>query len=1300
MKKSGQKKKAALAPEPQFGLEDLARVNEGSIKSAGPRYFLNKDRVFPNMDIESFDEAMVGLICGDEFRALVGEIAEGIRDKWNKADAEVKRLSLGDSNALPEPKRILSALNLLAHADPGCGGDAIVRIRRGVATAKKRVETLENRIRRDRNKRIRKNGGSVPFFDYERGRAISEYGYALNRADQFLPEVSYPFRKNSGEPISVVLPNACGLREHGILLLYGEWGMGKTHSLCHLTEKQMKRGLPVLLALAKDFDPGNSPGRAIARHSGLASSFSDLLRRLDSLGRKAGVRALLLVDGINERNPNGAWTRGLTGMLKEVRQYPFVGLAVSFRVPFRSGLSERAMSETPFMRHRGFEQIPFEAQAAFLEYYDVPLPEVPPMADEFSRPLTLKIICEIFRKMPKKDQRKGFDGIASGQKGMTRVLEHYVENRADDVLKKHGDLNLPRRVFAKHVWELVKKDAAPHMAANMTGQMPATLFLEKMQKRLSIDIRKALRILRDMDDEGIVILTRSAPWSRGVSAAEQPVRKRSPLAVQMPYQLFADHVIARHLLKKLEKCESAAAVRRCFRAGTPLGKIFSMSVDRFQFHSDVMSGVPELAEALILEFPERVKNKPGISSAETELLFHLPRWKEKYHAYLIPFLNGLYWRANAAVSDSTVRLANSYLRNWQVAAARGPGYHVIYHVIGGVIPALFSSACRAASPMSARRFLYPRVKSAGMPERDLAWNAVAQEAQKSEWIHNLFTWLSRLEQDGFGRLSPDGASNYVALLSVFLGSTDRPLRDKATEMLVAIGEQFPSALFSHALDTLDFDDIYYPERMLAASYGVAMARWSDPEAKEFHKEFPKFARAVVKDIFMPCGRLLTHHVLVRDYALGIAGIARELGVKFSKDEEANMSPPFPAVPSPFPPESEIDESQLSAAQSAFASSPDFYERYTIPNICPDGRYKDIARQIKWRVVNLGYTDAKFQELDRRIANDNWGSEARYGKVDRCGKKYSWIAYHEMFGLLDSRDELSEWQESRSAAGVLDPSFPVPPPECHPHFQTPPMDGDELSWLANSAAPDYGRILESDNWGGESGHWVMLEGLTFHDDKSGERDVFSFLRGLLVRESDIPRLRAALDEHPYPGNRKIPHCDENHEVFTGEIPWSRGFACLRAGADEGKAFSEVSVNTTAVENGGNEYHGERFRFSAAWFPTPDICARLGLSRRGRGVDLVDKHGQKASLYRADTGKLSPDPFVKWPTDRFQFLHLRKDLLDEYLRATGKRLVWIVWGERRLLPDLRTPRAESFEIKYARRTYQHIHKRLIVYSPTKK
>ena len=1265
-----------VAPEPKFGLAELDSINKKAIASAGPRYFPNVKSDIPDKNIDVFDTAMTGLVGGNEFRALVEDIVQEIRKQWENASRETRSKY---PNALPEPKRVLRALNVLAQSAPGRGSEAIVALRRSIAAAQKKAETLSERIQRAQAELKRKNNGHVS--GGEPTRPVDRYSGALRQAEEFLPKKCYPFWGEN----SAILPNACGLHENGTLLLYGEWGMGKTHLLCDLAKKQQKRGLPALLVLAKDFDPGKSPGNALARHAdAIAPNFTELLRRLDTLGREAGVRALLLVDGINEKNPNGAWTRMLGKMLKQVRCFPYVGMVVSYRTPFNHGLSKTSLAETPCMEHRGFEEISFEAQADFLKYYGVALPEIPPMANEFTRPLTLRIICEAFCKLPEKDQRKGFDGIASGQKGMTFILERYIKERAKVVSEKH---NLKSSDF----WKLIKRDAALHMAENVTEEMPAVFLLQSIRKRFSVDWQKARNILRDMADEGVVILT----W-RSHDPAESPMQWRGRRVIQMPYQRFADHIIARSLLDKHLRTESTRAMRRSFYANKPLGKIFSLPKhDAHHFGPTNIMSEPGLAEALIMEFPERIKKMQEITGMERELLFNLPRWQEKYAYYHDPFVSGLCWREKSTISDGTFNLIGMYVRNWEADVNRNYYYHGEHNVMD----ALLRLACKHASPLSAQ-YLYRYVRSMKMPDRDLLWGMVTRQSRRGGWSGNLFTWLERHEQEGFQNMGLDAARNYVILLSLFLGTPDRPLRNRATRALVAIGEHFPVPLFSHARDTLDFDDIYYSERMLAASYGVAMSLWSNLKAKAFHEKFPAFARAVVKDIFMPGGRLLTHHTLVRDYVLGIADIAKQLGVKFSKAMEKYMASPFPAVKSPFPPMSALG--RMNKNEHLFHHG---FENYTIGALFPDRgnynfkhkKYAIALRQIKWRIKNLGYDEDKFTKWERQIGMFGYYDASDYGKIDRYQKKYLWIAYYEKYGLLSAQKKLPDWLDARAMDGVIDPSFPIPPQQWNPQFKDNLMnDGDNLWWIADGPRPDYCHILEMNDVGEIPGPWVLMEGFVVHADKEKNRELFSFLRGILVRESDISLLSKILQTTAYPGNSKIPHIPGRSRICAGEIPWSSCFIQDKS-VNNGKAFDRVPVKTTAFAYGWGENYNEGNHGFRILFPSPDISAKLHLSRRGRGVDLVDMNGRPASLYRADEVKLRNVKDVK---DKFEFLCLRKDLLDKYLRATGKRLVWIVWGERNIR-YWRKPQTKphSLEIQLAYQDYRHIHKRLITY-PQKK
>ena len=1273
MKTSSRKpKKSMVAPEPKFGLAELKSINGKAITSAGSRYFPNC-----NLQIEPLDEAIAGLVGGDEFRACVEDFAREIREKWGDASRRM------NSGMLSEPKRILRALDTLATSIPGGGGEEIVKCRQAIDRAHKRIGKLYEEL------------DSENSTERETQRNLTRYDYALSEARRFLSGTS------SNDYGVYDLPNACGLHKNGSLLMSGEWGVGKTHSLCALAAKQMERALPVLLVLAESFDPGEFPGDALARRTELAENLDELLRGLDALGCEAGVRALLLIDSVNESPKDGwdAWRKGLGEVLKQVRRFPHVGLIVSCRDPFSYEFPAAVQKQMSHWEHRGFEDLD-KAQQAYLEHYGISPSDIPLIGEDVTRPLALRIICEEISKLPQSKREARYDEIVSGQVGINAVFERYIQRRAGVVGRKHAGLSAENKV-----WNLVKKDLAGYLAENLTNEMPESRFLKAVRERCAVDAGQAKKILGYMADEGVINRRRVFVGTGGWVAGKRPPTRA---VIRMPFQWFGDHIVVRALLRNLNTA-SAETVRESFAADKPLGKIFLPD----EFHEDfpvrTLTTIAGWREALILEFPERVAGlvkKCQIPNKQRELLFNLPDPERMRESLNDPFMSGLHMRANEHITTTTVQMVDECLRGWESMASQRSD---IRYMGRGMAESVLSLSRRRHSRLSARHYLYSRhVKPMKMSDRDILWGSVTQQARRTKWTNSLFAWLDGLERRGFP-VPVTVARNYIVLLSLFLGTTDRPLRNRATRALVAIGERFPAALFFHTLDTLDFDDIYYPERMLAASYGVAMSLWNNPKAiafRSFRAKFPAFANAVVKDVFTPGGRLLTHHVAVRDYALGIASIARKLGVKFPKSTEKYMALPFLSVSCPFPMPSEISKDELVEAQSHSLRSD--FANYTLGGLIPCRRAHDykhrgyavLMHQIQRRMQAFGYSEPKFRMADRWINENQWGNS---DKVDRYAKKYMWIAYYEMVGWMHATGKLSETHIDgpRSLPGLLDPSFPTAPPEWNPYFESLPASGNGLHWIVNGPAPDYAHIRKVDTLGKSRGPWVLLEGLVERKSEDSGNFLSSHLRGFFVRASRIPFLRShLLLESDYPSIPRVMDFAMTDDVFAGEIPWSPKFIGDHSRNGVWNIFSHFpnsEARATALFFFWEEqYDGGSQEF---FMPTPDICARLKLSRRGRMLDLVDETGKRASSYHTHAAAYGPAPRTKKSEDKYRFLHLRKDLLDKYLSATDTRLIWIVWGDRLLLEGRLKPKTAPDPLEEsAYQAHRHIYKRLIEYAPT--
>lgn len=94
-----------------------------------------------------------------------------------------------------------------------------------------------------------------------------------------------------------------------------------------------------------------------------------------------------------------------------------------------------------------------------------------------------------------------------------------------------------------------------------------------------------------------------------------------------------------------------------------------------------------------------------------------------------------------------------------------------------------------------------------------------------------------------------------------------------------------------------------------------------------------------------------------------------------------------------------DEHTRRLAEIRDAPEPDYDARRG-----PRFDLRDIQRYVLWRAFGLGWTTERFGHFDRFSVSHN-GREA--SKAERIGKKYQWIAYHEILALVSDRYQYRE-----------------------------------------------------------------------------------------------------------------------------------------------------------------------------------------------------------------------------------------------------------------------------------------------------
>lgn len=1253
-----------MALDPTLLSAAFASLCRDQVHQAGQRYTPGIDPSAPNLRIAALSTAIDNVSCGDAARARFQSVLDEFAEAWKHAKphsqkpAEIEKLV---DTAGASLSRTMDRLRLREVTAGDEWADLLSQIDASLTEDMAHWRAEEVKLAPD----------------------DGNYSSARNTVRANMDAIGRCLRVIRDEA-EYAASASFKLLFDPVLLIGGEWGTGKTHLLCDVTGERLNRDAPTVLVLAKNFE-GDIIADICAR-LGKANSVEDMFGELEIAGQGTTGRTVFFVDGVNEGRRR-EWRHAISTMLSLVADHPNIGLVVTCRTPFEAlAIEKRDLEKFHRLQHYGFDDQEFDAQAAFFQYYQLPLPEVPLLDREFSRPLTLKLICQSLQSLSSKKLAKGFAGIASGQRGMTFVLESFVNRIGHSIEHEFGLLDKGCWILLKGADQFADKRIAgfaPCMAANLRGYvLPSEA--DRIVAASYPPLRPARRrqLLEAMRTNGLI--EEDAIWYSTKSG-----QHKSRVVYRLPYQRFSDHLIARHLLKAYLDTSNPVAIKGSFTGNSPLAKVFRLTDQSYGHYAE-----PGWAQALITEFPERVGTK--LPPRQRELFFALPLEAQDLSAYFEPFIEGLFWRNPTAFTDGTRMVINSYMsagsRTWE-----------------RVVDALAALATKPNHPYHAKR-LYKFLSRWPMADRDLRWSEYLRRRYASPTIHRLLTWAEKLDSVNITRAA---AAELVVLFSLVLTTVVRSDRDLATKALVLIGEQHPDMLFSHVIASLDFNDPYLPERMLAAAYGTTLSQVDSKKVASFHLLLGDLAQKLYRQMFGPRARNATHHTLMRDYALGIIEVAQRAGcVKLPKTAVRHLSRPFPNTQSPFTSDGKPDESVKVAIGHAIHMD---FGNYTIGRLIPDRAnydeanpdYVRVRAKIERRMFDLGYRDERFKALESDIGRNSWNARDEH-KVDRYGKKYSWIAYFEMWGERDANRKLPDWRQgNRTSDCGVDPTFPKAPPDWTPPLPDlfGPPAGTTEDWVAGGYTPNWRSLLVAPEINGHQGEWVLVEGFVQGADNQHDRELFAFLRGLFVAKKDVDTLRSKFLSIDYPGNHKIPDGGDDYYVFAGEPGHRHSFArhLLRNNGQyrrqTAEAFDDYERDYSAgekgvisikiasmsgaaedVENasvlefdipatrhipgvrlelpsigfGWESYHSVHNAFSGFQIPAPSLIQRLGLSCSNREVDFFDASGRPATLYR-QAGK-------GYFGDKHKLLYLRVDLLRQYLKETRQVLVWCNWGER--------------------------------------
>lgn len=345
----------------------------------------------------------------------------------------------------------------------------------------------------------------------------------------------------------------------------------------------------------------------------------------------------------------------------------------------------------------------------------------------------------------------------------------------------------------------------------------------------------------------------------------------------------------------------------------------------------------------------------------------------------------------------------------------------------------------------------------------------------------------------------------------------------------------------------------------------------------------------------------------------------------------------------------------------------------------------IQRYILWRVFDLGWTIERFGHFDRFKAGYH-GRDA--SKAERIGKKYQWIAYHEIMTFVADHfqycDEYRKDDSGKNYDGPWQMHLRDIDPSCTliDTRKRIPWGGHFYSWWGSATYENWNAPQDHLEWAKiyddlpcikdllsvlcpeDGSQWLNLYGFFNWKqvppaDKdpidTERRDIWYRCTGYLIRDNDVEDFMSWAESVDF-SSRMMPQPLEIHEIFLGEYGWSPAWYNFQKDyfGSENWLFLDkdcpVRVRAVVAEYYSSEFDRSTDDNCTLTLPSNDIVSGLGLQWNGYGSDFVDETGRIIAF--------DPTAHAEGP----DALLLRQEELKEFLIREKLKLCWTVNGEK--------------------------------------
>ena len=754
-----------------------------------------------------------------------------------------------------------------------------------------------------------------------------------------------------------------------IFLVNGNFGTGKSHALGHLIEGEVVSNRPAVLLLGQQFDTSDIRKQTLQKLGlDLNLTFIEFLEALNSAAEAHSTIGFIAIDALNEGAGREIWKAHLSGLITEVSRYPLLKLIVSFRSEYQDmiipeGLTGQSVTHSM----SGFEESSVfdEACRVFMDEQGIQRPNSPFLPPAFRNPLFLSQLCKWLND-------SGEKSIPVGLTGMRDLLKWYLKGAAKAVQTQY-------KISDTIIFEIEQgmQCLAERMAQKKTLYLNNKCAITVMKNAVQSTAPTGKTWLQTLIDVGAL---RVDPDPHGSGTSFDSKNE----VVKFAFQGFEEYLIANELYKTYKDCSEDA-----FKEDDALRFLLGWEWIGVFIALGVIVAEEEKCE--IVDFINTDRKSPF----------------NTYHAARV-FQRGLYWRSAAGITPRTTSLL------------RRLGDKLDREMIFFEITSQFFLS--EDHPWNAENLHNDLTNSLSMAERDSFWTIFVnnEDSDEPKSIFQQADWLLKQKK----ALPVKTAKLAAIFLTWQLATTYISHRDKSTKALINLFSLNPEVIIGTLEKFDDVDDLYVKERLYTAVYGVC--HFID--------------KAIVGDAALKIYKIIfadgnpPHHILIRDAAQGIIERAKFLNVLDVNIDMDKCTPPWNnPYPLAFHSNHDIDKLAVSLGD----------EHRILAHSCTTeysrgvARYGDFGRYILEYSTNFfcqtPLSDPQPSQEERKLHHDgeligNWVAHRAYNfgwnsdlfpddtnssqyrdknTTERIGKKYQWIAMHELLGILADNYYLSD-----------------------------------------------------------------------------------------------------------------------------------------------------------------------------------------------------------------------------------------------------------------------------------------------------